>query len=457
MNKFNIFSGMLKAYEQDERPMIRTTASSSVKDLAKDEILPAAIYAMADRAKNNLTIYLNHERTVPEDVFGSVVEATVVKRGADEMGSPIYDLDLDIAVNDENPRAVQTYNSIRKGTQLGTSIGAIVRHATKKKDGGLRIDELDLMEASIVSIPANPRSWVHYAMKAFNGVVDDESVIEDEDIAKAELSSHARTSLPDSAFACPAERKYPHHTASGAVDKSHLRNALSRCGDSSNDQCGCAHIRAHAKSLGIGGEKSLDELMVFALRDGVTEDHFHSTDVVEGPSFEWDWDHQDDKAVDDITVTEPEPDKEAATVRVEVDGHGTVSVDTSRKPQEAEADPETGLLDETADGDDEAIGDGVTREAPETDDLLLKVSDLETFKAALTTAVGQIEMLTKKLAEAEAERDAAIENFTVAKAIVERIAKLPIGPKATYRKAADDFHKKFAGIYSDEFLQFLEK
>lgn len=359
MNKFNIFTGMLKAYELEDRPMIRTTASSSVVDMAKDEILPAAIFAMADRAKNNLTIYLNHERTVPEDVFGSVQDATVVKRGTDAAGMPIYDLDLDIAVNDVNPRALQTYQSIKKGTQLGTSIGAIVRHATKKKDGGLRIDELDLMEASIVSIPANPRSWVHYAMKSFNGTPEEETVLDEEKEAEAPVVETVEAEVPP------------------------------------------------------------------------------------------------------ITTTEVEPDKEAATVTVEVDGHGSVMVDTSRKPQEASADPETGLLDETADGDDEAIGDGVTRDAPPENlaefTLNLELGDLDVIKEALTSAVTRIEMLSKALAVAEQERDDAVENFAAAKQIIERIAKLPIGPKATYRKAAEDFRTKFAGVYSDEFLKFLEK
>jgi hypothetical protein len=56
-------------------------------------------------------------------------------------------------------------------------------------------------------------------------------------------------SLPDSAFACPEKRKYPHHNRSGALDLPHLRAALSRVGDPSNDQCGKGHLMGHRGAL----------------------------------------------------------------------------------------------------------------------------------------------------------------------------------------------------------------
>jgi len=52
--------------------------------------------------------------------------------------------------------------------------------------------------------------------------------------------------LPVSAFACPEQRLYPHHDASGKLDLPHLRAALSRIGDASNEQCGKGHLQAHA-------------------------------------------------------------------------------------------------------------------------------------------------------------------------------------------------------------------
>lgn len=191
MKKFNIFTGLLKAYDGPEGKGFRTTASSSISDLAGDEITASGIEKMSEKAKGNLTIFLNHEYRVPEDVLGSVRESSMSTRGVDSEGNPIVDLDFDIKVNESNPRALQTYESIKSGVKLGTSIGAIVRHAEKKKGGGLRIDDLELLEASIVGIPANPRSWVQYALKSIANLDESDTlVIEDEpddEVVKEEI------------------------------------------------------------------------------------------------------------------------------------------------------------------------------------------------------------------------------------------------------------------------------
>lgn len=63
--------------------------------------------------------------------------------------------------------------------------------------------------------------------------------------AKAELSTARRNDLPASAFACPEKRLYPIH------DAAHVRNALARIADPSNDQCGKAKILAAARRFGI--------------------------------------------------------------------------------------------------------------------------------------------------------------------------------------------------------------
>lgn len=182
--KFNIYSGLIKAYESaDGRKRLRTTASSTIKDLVGDVIAPDAIFRMADKARGNMTIFLNHEYKVPEDVLGSTEAAEVVERGADERGNPILDLDLDIVVNESNPRAVSTWDAIQSGVKLGTSIGAIVRNAHKAADGSYEITDLELLEASIVSLPANPRSWVQYAMKS---LVTDEITTEIEEVEKTD-------------------------------------------------------------------------------------------------------------------------------------------------------------------------------------------------------------------------------------------------------------------------------
>lgn len=88
---------------------------------------------------------------------------------------------------------------------------------------------------------------------------------------KAVLSSGTRENLPDSAFACPERRLYPHHHADGSLDLPHLRNALARIGDPTNDQCGKAHLEAHARAEGLGDRGKA--LMPLKAKD-VDEDAF---------------------------------------------------------------------------------------------------------------------------------------------------------------------------------------
>jgi hypothetical protein len=70
----------------------------------------------------------------------------------------------------------------------------------------------------------------------------------------AQWSSSYITDLPDSAFACVRgnDRFYPHHDASGKLDLPHLKAALSRIGDASNEQCGKGHLQAHAAAANVG-------------------------------------------------------------------------------------------------------------------------------------------------------------------------------------------------------------
>lgn len=365
MNRFHIFSGLLKAYEDDTgKKRLHTTASSSIKDLVGDEITPAAISKMAERARGNLTIFLNHEYKVPEDVLGSAETAEVVDRGIDGDGNPVMDLDFDIVVNETNPRAVSTWEAIDSGVKLGTSIGAIVRSAKKKKDGGLIISDLELLEASIVGIPANPRSWVQYAVKSLAPVETIEPEIELE------------------------------------VEPEIIQSATEELG---------------------------------------TE---IQPDLVEG------------KTKVTVTVTTEEPNAQET-------------------PASGSAPGDAGLLDETAEGDDAALGDNVTRgvevvlsDAVELvveeeielpyEMIGLKAADLSTVVNALKsslTKIGELEKSNLELTQKNAELE---ENFSAAREIVERISSLPMGRKTYFTQATDDFRRRFP-MYDDDFVRMLER
>jgi phage head maturation protease len=170
--KFKIFTGLLKAFEgEDGTPRLSGIASSTTRDLHGDVMEETALRDMEAAANSNMTIFLNHSYQVPEDVAGSVTRASVVQRGYDSDNNPNWDLDMDIAINRENDRAVKSWSAIKNGTKLGLSIGAMIPKggAVRDKDtGALTISRLQLMETSIVSIPANPRSWISNAVKALN-------------------------------------------------------------------------------------------------------------------------------------------------------------------------------------------------------------------------------------------------------------------------------------------------
>src|SRR4051812_17772127 len=167
---FKIFSNALKAFEKEvdgtQRKFLSCTASSTVEDLHGDRMTAECVQGMAPQAKSKaMNIFLNHSYKVPEDVFGKTVDSKIVARSGDG-GVQVWDLDLEIMLNEANQRAIDTYAAIKdQGMKLGVSIGAMIEdYAFIDEEagfwGGLEIKEVDLLEASIVGIPANQRSWV---------------------------------------------------------------------------------------------------------------------------------------------------------------------------------------------------------------------------------------------------------------------------------------------------------
>ena len=173
---FKIFAPMLKAsLDSDGKMRLHGIASSTVLDRQGHEIRASALSDMETSASNNMTIFLNHEYKVPEDVAGSVERASIRSHPTDPA---IRDLVLDIVINEANPRAVNAWQAIQKGTQLGLSIGAQIPEGgahRDKKTGAFVIEHVNLMETSLVGVPANPRSWVEYAVKSLNGIVSEQA------------------------------------------------------------------------------------------------------------------------------------------------------------------------------------------------------------------------------------------------------------------------------------------
>ena len=173
---FKLYTNALKAFEGPSGDHYVTgTTSSTIRDRHGDSMTMNALKSMEQTAKQNLTVFLNHNYEVPQDLFGSVKDARIVKRWDEEAGQEVYDLDIDIRVvgEDENPLAMKTYRAIKRGVKLGLSIGARVAKVQKEKDAmgedTYVIDEVSLLESSVVGIPANQRSYLQNALKSLRG------------------------------------------------------------------------------------------------------------------------------------------------------------------------------------------------------------------------------------------------------------------------------------------------
>ena len=171
-----------------KKRFFHTTASSTVEDAHGDEFTDGAVQKMAGQANGSgMSIFLNHEYRIPEDLFGTTTEAQAVKRASADGSELVTDMDLTGFINEANPRARETADALEGGAKLGVSIGARIKdyRPRDEKDplGGWIINDVELKETSIVGMPANPRSWVHYATKAI-GAFERERVKEAADMDK---------------------------------------------------------------------------------------------------------------------------------------------------------------------------------------------------------------------------------------------------------------------------------
>lgn len=168
---FKIF-GTIKALDPveggDTTPRILLTASTSLTDLAGDVMTQQGMEKMKAAAPGT-TVFMNHRYDVPDDVFGVVESATIVKRQLTNLAGFLEDalcLDYVVRVETSNSAAMRCYAMIANGTRLGASIGILILDATFDANGQQLINDLIYLEVSLVGIPMNQQSWVQSAIKA---------------------------------------------------------------------------------------------------------------------------------------------------------------------------------------------------------------------------------------------------------------------------------------------------
>jgi HK97 family phage prohead protease len=179
------------------RYYISGTASSTMEDLKGSVISAAAQVIMLDKlrglarkmsdAKSGMTGWLSHNYLIPEDTLGAFTGASLATRNED--GQQFIDLDIELRCVDfaSNPRAEAAYKQVQDGIRHGWSIGAYfkdIRWLSDDEDSPdywkYEVTDIELLEISLVGIPANQRAWVRdmesakdYAVKRAERIVSE--------------------------------------------------------------------------------------------------------------------------------------------------------------------------------------------------------------------------------------------------------------------------------------------
>ena len=460
--------GALKAYKDADGKMhLKGIASSTVKDLHGDTMLASALEDMERAANNDLTIFGNHSYEVPEDVYGTVVMASMKAAGdVDTKGDPIYDLDFDVRVNEVNERAVKTWQAIDNGTKLGMSIGAMIPEGgavRDKKSGAYTIAHVELLETSIVGIPANPRSWVQYAVKSLLGdtrkaattvPLGSPELTLDTDAGtyniKGQLSDIAMVTVrgADGTEFGVGENEIPddavmvskHDECGQVIEGSFPDGVCTKCG-------GTGPFSAEWFTEEAARALNIEANVVPEVAKATCPDCGRTSDSGKGCQNPY---HSKADSV------EPEVTDAKVTI-IEVDT-GDSSGSSASDP-EGDSDEDSGIEDSAEETIEAVKVLTVGLDAPiaGTIQSLLDLTDgLLRELAASKTA--EREALAAKV-KAEADRDATVRTagdlITRTNALIQRLGDLRIGPKTLVKDAVDEV-ADLRGIYSEAFLDMLK-
>jgi hypothetical protein len=431
--EFRIYTGLLKAERGiDGKRRLWGVASSTIKDLHGDTMLESALDDMLKFAQNNLTIFLNHSYDVPEDVAGSVETASMSTQGVDENGDPVRTLEFQIVINDVNERAIKSWEAIHGGTKLGLSIGALIPEGgavRDRKTGALTISRVYLLETSIVSIPANPISWIDRATKALRRAENERNVA---------IKSSRTMSLGQPTLVLDG----PNYTITGSME---------------GIEMAVEHPGTGAAMEGI--EVPADGVMrEFVIESTVTRT-VEVTEATKCPDCGKDKGSGGDCG--NPFHRDVEPDVTDARIRIiEVDtddgSSGGGSSQEAGSSEGSDSDPGT--------GDGAAVVETVSRSISGLEPALaLSVRGVLALLEATTARleVTQRELDTERVARqlAEQRRSDTIKEVSAivlgVHQVIEKLADTPLGRKARFLDAQNDL-SHLEGLYGPEFLKVLQ-
>lgn len=433
--KMKIFTGGMTAKDVDAstRKTLHCTASSTVEDLHGDTMTLECVRDMATQARTKeLTIFLNHRYSVPEDVFGKVFASQVQNSGdKDENGQEIWDLHLDLALASSSDRVDKTYNLIKQDQiVLGVSIGAyILEYDFKDKDagfwGGLIINRVLLVEASIVGIPANQRSWVQNGVLAIGKSLglperdirkwlDGKTTIED---LKAETIQIGKSAQPQ-----------------------HLLPVVDGVFQRTDAEGNTAYVLETADG---------DEILVAPIDEAAralaqleTKITGTTAEAEAAPAEPTVTDSATDPATEAAQVTSSAPDGESTDEDAEtMDEETTTEEATAPDAALAEAAPDVAI----------SLKEGRTPAA----EILLAA--LEQAATALSVTRSQAKALEAELGTTRTERDQAIKDRNDAAEIIALVARSPLPRKTAFKEAVETFESRFGHLYEAGFLRLIDE
>jgi prohead serine protease len=422
MNVFKIFAPTMTASRgTDGKLRIEGVASSTVRDHHGDQITRKALEKMAESARG-LTIFMNHKYEV-NDIFGTVERVKLTRTGQidERTNEEIYDLRMGIVVQKKNPEAVKAFEMMEPSedsipTKLGLSIGAMVPEGGAKFDksagGRYIIDDIDLVETSLVTVPANPRSWVDYAVKSLaKGIAqanDLPAMIQKQRGALAELMEAEGVQIVDQ------------------VNEDELVDTPTPDLDADEQKLGDEGVPVEDDAAEPHTQPEVNDQ---ASDDQSTEIEEHTDVPVDGESI------TDNTQKTRVTVW---------------DGDKTVEVDTGRsKPKDQSA--------QDGDAPETAGGSGTTK-SDDPEDLPIKAA-LETGDRLVRSLQGQLLASRTENDTLREERDAAIAIANKAlegtQEIIKKISDMPVGRRAVYKDVSEDFAAFRDDLYDADVKKIL--
>lgn len=413
---FKIYTNALKAYENDMgEKFVAGTTSSSIRDLHGDEMSLNALKSMADTARQNMTVFLNHNYNVPEDLFGSATDAEIIKRWDSETNQEVYDLDVNIRVvnEDENPEALRAYRAIKRGVKLGLSIGARVEKASRKAADGdqpesIVIEKVRLLEASVVGIPANQRSYLHSAIKSIKSAGVDLDLLDEVDVI-------------DSVKEFEAEGE------DGSIEKEkpEMPGDAPESAESSVENSMDSELEKKTRVTVTVSTDNEDKQPVAA--PAVSEDETNPVEKEEVKASASP-DGEEDAPVEEPEEAE-EPTKDPSVAALEALGAKLVEEEKSLDGDESSVQPEA--------AEAEVVVEAPVEEAPAAEVVEADVTPLEEVKSIAKSAldaanaaheeVAALKAQVTELAEAKAKVE---EDMSKALDLIERISALGVGRKS---------------------------